>query len=134
MKKIILMLFATLSISGCAGVGVAAVGAVMYYKSQSHEVASVDIEAPAQNVYQAAIDIVTKNPNIMIVNQDDALKMLDLSQNGKSGSIKISAINVKLSKLTITSDTTDENEITPVSGILKICEDLNVKCELSKPI
>jgi PBP1b-binding outer membrane lipoprotein LpoB len=132
MKKLIMILLVTLSISGCAGVGIATVGAVMYYKSQSHEVASVDIEAPAQNVYQVAIDTVTKNPAIMIVNQDDSLNMLDLRQNGKNASIKILAINPKLSKLTITSDITGENEVTPLSGVLKICEDLKVKCELSK--
>jgi uncharacterized protein YceK len=132
MKKILLILLASLSLSGCAGVGVATVGAVMYYKSQSHEVASVDIEAPAKNVYQTAVDIVNNNPDIMIVNQDDSLKMLDLSQNGKSGSIKITALNSTLSMLTITSDITDKNEVTPLSGILKICEDLNVKCTLSK--
>jgi len=132
MKKIILILLASLSISGCAGVGVATVGAVMYYKSQSHEVASVDIEAPAKNVYQTAIDVVNQNPNVSIINQDDSLKVLDVRQNEKDGSIKVSAINSSLSKLTITSDVTGDEEVNPLSGILKICEDLNVKCELSK--
>ncbi|GLR77280.1 MULTISPECIES: DUF3568 family protein [Aliivibrio] len=132
MKKIILILLASLSISGCAGVGVATVGAVMYYKSQSHEVASVDIEAPAKNVYQTAIDVVNQNPNVSIINQDDSLKVLDVRQNEKDGSIKVSAINSSLSKLTITSDVTGDEEVNPLSGIFKICEDLNVKCELSK--
>jgi PBP1b-binding outer membrane lipoprotein LpoB len=132
MKKLVMMLLVTLSISGCAGVGIATVGAVMYYKSQSHEVASVDIEAPAQNVYQVAIDVVNKNPAVTISNQDDTMYMLDLQQNDNSGSIKITAINSKLSKLTITSNITGENEETPLSGIFKICEELQVKCELSK--
>ncbi|UGA53896.1 DUF3568 domain-containing protein [Vibrio sp. VB16] len=132
MKKVIFMLLASLSISGCAGLGVATVGAVMYYKSQNHEVASVDIDAPAKNVYQTALEIAANNKNVEITSQDDALYLMDLNQNGKSASIKVSTINSTFSKLTITSDITMENEITPLSAILKICEDLNVKCALSK--
>ncbi|MEH6454392.1 MAG: DUF3568 domain-containing protein [Psychromonas sp.] len=131
MKKIILILLASISVSGCAGIGLATVGAVMYYKSQSHEVASVDIEAPADKVYKTAVEILNKNPDVIIVNQDDSLKLLDLRQNDKSGSIKVSSINEKLSKLTITSDVTADNEVTPLSGVLKICKDLKVKCEVS---
>lgn len=126
------MLLASLSISGCAGLGVATVGAVMYYKSQNHEVASVDIDAPAKNVYQTAVEIATNNPNVEITGQDDALYLMDLNQNGKSASIKVSAINATFSKLTITSDATMKDEITPLSAVLTICEDLNVKCALSK--
>lgn len=113
--------------SGCAGIG-----AVMYYKSQSDEVATVDIEAPAKKVYQIAVDVATKNPDVTVVSQDDSLYILDVRQNEKNGSIKVLAVNSKLSKLTMTSDITDENEITPLAGILKICKDLKVKCELSK--
>ncbi|MGB0937141.1 MAG: lipoprotein [Colwellia sp.] len=60
MKKILFSLFIVLSVSGCAGLGVATVGAVMYYKSQNHEVASVDIEASSTNVYNAVVSFVEK--------------------------------------------------------------------------
>lgn len=132
MKKFIIMLLVTLSVSGCAGIGIATVGAVIYYKSQNHEVASVDIEAPAENVYQAALNAAESNSSITIVNKDDSAMLLDLRQNENSGSIKVTALNSKVSQLTITSGVTDNNETTPLSAVLKICKDLNVKCEQSK--
>ena len=132
MKKLIMLLLVTLSVSGCAGIGIATVGAVMYYKSQNHEVASVDIEAPAKNVYKAALYAVESNSSITIVNKDDSTMRLDLRQNENNGSIKVTAINSKVSQLTITSDLTADNEMTPLTAVLKICKELKVKCEQSK--
>lgn len=130
MKKLVIMLLISLSVSGCAGI--ATIGAVMYYKSQNHEVASVDIEAPAKNVYQVAIKTVQGKPNVTIVNKDDSAMQLDVLKNEISGSIKVTALNSKLSQLTIVSDLTADNETTPLSAVLKICSELKVKCEQSK--
>lgn len=130
MNKIAMLLLATVFLSGC--VGVATVGTIVYYKSQSHEVASVDIQAPADKVYQVAIETVSNNPTVSIVQQDDTMRMLDLRQNENSGSLKVAAVSDTLSKLTITSDITEEEGANPLSGVLKICEDLQVKCELSE--
>ena len=131
MKKLFLSLFVVLSISGCAGLGVATVGAVMYYKSQNHEVASVDINASSTNVYNAVVRSVEGNPSIVILNKDDSAMLLDLSQNENKGSIKVTALNSKISQLTITTGLTSENETTPLMAVLKICKDLNVECKES---
>ncbi|AQS37328.1 hypothetical protein Sps_02170 [Shewanella psychrophila] len=130
MKKLVIMLLISLSVSGCAGI--ATIGAVMYYKSQNHEVASVDIEAPAKNVYQVAIKTIQGKPNVTIVNKNDSAMQLDILKNETSGSIKVTALNSKLSQLTIVSDLTADNETTPLSAVLKICNELKVKCEQTK--
>ncbi|MFA0442940.1 DUF3568 domain-containing protein [Vibrio sp. 10N.286.49.C2] len=130
MKKIVMLLLTTVFLSGCAGV--ATVGAIVYYKSQNHEVASVDIQAPADKVYQVAIDTVSNNPAVSIVQQDDTMRMLDLRQSENSRSLKVAAVSATLSKLTITSDITETDGANPLSGVLKICEELQVKCELSE--
>ena len=132
MKKIILLLSLILSVSGCAGLGVATVGAVMYYKTQIHEVASVDIKAPAENVYKAAIDAVEGNASVVIINKDSSAMQLDLLQNENNGSIKVMALSTEISTLTITSGLTSENETTPLNAVLKICKDLKVECKESK--
>lgn len=132
MKKTITTLLLAISISGCAGLGVATVGAVMYYKSQNHEVASVDISAPPKNVYKAALNAVEANPSIVILNKNDSAMLLDLRQNENNGSIKVMALNSKVSQLTITSGLTSNNETTPLMAVLKICEDLKVECKESQ--
>ncbi|AAZ25732.1 DUF3568 family protein [Colwellia psychrerythraea] len=132
MNKILMVLLVVLSVSGCAGLGVATVGAVMYYKSQNHEVASVDIEAPSENIYRAVLKRVEGNSSIVIINKDDSAMLLDLRQNGNDGSIKVTALNAKVSQLTITSGLTSDNESTPLMAVLKICKDLNVECKQSQ--
>jgi hypothetical protein len=132
MKKLIILLSLIISVGGCAGLGVATVGAVMYYKSQNHEVASVDISASAKNVYMAAIDAVEGNSNVVILNKDDSSMQLDLLQNETNGSIKVMALTSAMTKLTITSGLTSENETSPLIAVLKICKDLNVECKESK--
>ena len=120
------VLFALLSVSGCAGVGVAA---VIYYKSQYHEVASVDINAPSEKVYAAVINFVEGNPGIAILNRDDSAMLLDLRQNETNGSVKVTAVNSKFSKLTITPGITSETETSPLMAVLKICKEMKVKCK-----
>jgi hypothetical protein len=132
MKKLIILLSLIISVSGCAGLGVATVGAVMYYKSQNHEVASVDISAPAKNVYMAAIDAVEGNSNVIILNKDDLSMQLDLLQNETNGSIKVMALTSAMTKLTITSGLTSEDETSPLIAVLKICKDLQVECKQSQ--
>jgi PBP1b-binding outer membrane lipoprotein LpoB len=132
MKKCIILLSLILFISGCAGLGVATVGAVMYYKSQNHEVATVDISAPAKNVYMAATDAVEANSKVVILNKDDSSMQLDLLQNETNGSIKVMALTSTMTKLTITSGVTSENETSPLIAVLKICKDLKVECKESK--
>ncbi|QQX81950.1 DUF3568 domain-containing protein [Shewanella sp. KX20019] len=130
MKKLIALLFVVVSISGC--IGIATVGSVMYYKSQHHEVASVDIKAPANNVYNAVLNAVEGNSNIVLVNQDDVAMLVDLRQNENDGSIKVRELSAKLSQLIITSGLTAENETTPLMAVLKICKDLKVECKQSQ--
>ncbi|CAM3076724.1 DUF3568 domain-containing protein [Moritella viscosa] len=130
-KNLIILFFMTL-LSGCAGLGVATVGAVMYYKSQNHEVATVDIKASANNVYNAALNILNSNPDVEIENQDDSAMLLDIRQADTAATIKIAKINSHISQLTISADASDNNGVSSVlEGAFRICKELNVKCELS---
>ncbi len=94
--------------------------------------ATVDINAPAKNVYKAAIDAVEGNSSIVILNKDNSAMQLDLLQNENNGSIKVMALTSKISKLTITSSLTSESETNPLVAVLKICKDLKVECKESK--
>ncbi|GIU07412.1 hypothetical protein TUM4261_12410 [Shewanella sp. c952] len=130
MKKLIMILLVAYSVSGC--VAVATVGSVMYYKSQNHEVATVDIKAPSKNVYAAVLKAVKNNPNVVLVDKDDDYMLVELRQNDNDGSIKVTAINSELSQLAITSGITSDNEVTPLKAVLKICKDLGVECKANQ--
>jgi hypothetical protein len=137
-KNLIILLFTVFStalLSGCAGLGAATVGAVMYYKSQSHEVATVDIKSPASNVYQTALKIVNSNGNVDLVKQDDAAMLLDINQGDTAASIKIAKVSSGLSQLTISADSSadaSENNASSrvLDGVFKVCEELKVECQL----
>ncbi|WP_392339922.1 DUF3568 family protein [Moritella marina] len=139
-KNLIILLFTAFStalLSGCAGLGAATVGAVMYYKSQSHEVATVDIKAPASNVYQTALKIVNSNENVDLVKQDDAAMLLDINQADTAASIKIAKVSNGLSQLTISADSStdggeDNANSRVLDGVFWICKELNVECRLSE--
>ena len=94
--------------------------------------ATVDINAPAKNVYKAAIEAVERNPSVDILNRDSSAMQLDLLQNENNGSIKVTALTSEKSKLTITSGLTSENEKSPLIAVLKICKDLEIECKESK--
>ncbi|PKH06772.1 DUF3568 domain-containing protein [Moritella sp. Urea-trap-13] len=135
-KSLIVLLFTALFpalLSGCAGLGVATVGAVMYYKSQSHEVATVDIKAPAANIYNTALNIVNNNANVALVQQDDAAMLLDISQDDTAASIKVAQVSRSISQLTISADSSESDGASRVlEGVFKICKELNVECQLSE--
>lgn len=133
MKRSLIVLLFTALLSGCAGLGMATVGAVMYYKSQSHEVATVDIKAPANKVYNKAVDIVSNNPEIDIIQQDDTLMLLDINQDDTAATIKISQINRQVSQLTISADARENDGASRVlDGVFRICKELKVECKLSE--
>jgi len=132
MKKSLIILFFMTLISGCAGLGVATVGAVMYYKSQNHEVATVDIKASANNVYNAALNILNSNPDVGIENQDDSAMLLDIRQADTAATLKVAKINSNISQLTISADASVNNGVSRVlEGVFRICKELNVECELN---
>lgn len=133
MKRSLIILLFTALVSGCAGLGVATVGAVMYYKNQNHEVATVDIKAPANNVYSTALNIVNSNPDVKIENQDDLAMLLDIRQVDTVATIKIVQINRKISQLTISADASSKNGSSRIlEGVFRICKELNVECKLSE--
>lgn len=132
MKRTLIVLLFTALLSGCAGLGVATVGAVMYYKSQNHEVATVDIKAPAENIYKTAINIVNDNVNVEIVKQDAAAMLLDINQGGTAASIKVTSISKNMSKLIISADSSADSSSRVLEGVFRICKELKVECTLAE--
>ena len=94
-----------LALSGCAGLGAAAaVGAVVYFKSSSHEVATVNLDAQPDKVYAAALKTVEESATATIASQDPKKGLIEVTQDKKKVTLKITALNSKLTQLTVTSD------------------------------
>lgn len=130
MIKLIILLSSMLCLSGCA---VATVGAVMYFKSASHEVATVNINAPADNVYRVALETANQNESVKISLQDDQNRVLELIQNDANVSFKVSPLSDRRSQLLVASDVSQMNKQQQVlDGVFKVCSLLGVTCKLSE--
>ena len=128
MKKIILASITALSLSACAGLGVATIGAIKYYQSQEQGVASVNINAPQQAVYDVALLTVNANSLVNITGQNDAKFTVDLEKDQQTGNITVNKVDKDISNLTVTSSLVADEE-TSLKTVLAICKKLDVKCE-----
>lgn len=125
-------------ISGCAGLGVATiatVSTVIYYKSLKFEVATVNLNVEAQKVYDVALQMIEESKNVIITSKDDESRLLEISREDKTASIKVTALKDGYSQLTITSDAvTDAKSATQLvlDSVLRVCKELNVEYTISK--
>lgn len=100
----------TLGSAGC-GVGIATAGAaVIYYKTQEDQSATVELKAKPEAVYQAAIAAAGKNPALTIVKRDDGKRELEVSNGEKNTTFKITELATGGTKLVVSSDTVKEGE------------------------
>jgi len=136
---IILGLLFTLpvSITGCmGGLGTAAVvsGVIYYEVSKTHDIAEVELKATPEAIYQNAINIAKKTPDVKIVKQDDKKMTLEFSKGERDATLKIKAKKDGFTLLTIESKKTKDNEEkTPnlvLESVKKICDEMGVQYKL----
>jgi hypothetical protein len=129
---LLLMLSATYI--GCTGgLGAAAVaGAVVYYEAKSNsDIAQVELKAAPEAIYQKALEIARKTPDVQIVKQDEKKLTLDFSKGERTATLKIEAKKDGFSLLTIESKKTKgDEEKTPnlvLASVTKICDEMGIE-------
>ncbi|NRB41190.1 MAG: DUF3568 domain-containing protein [Pseudomonadales bacterium] len=133
MKLRLFILLITSSLSACVALTAATIGAVVYYKNQHHEVATVNIQADAQKIYAFTLSQIEKNSAIELVEKDDEDLMVVITQGDIASSIKLSSLKGGLTQLMITSDTSaDESEKRVLDALFKICDEFKVRCTLQE--
>lgn len=109
-------------------------GVIHQRQAENMDIATVQLSAPADNVYRAAIKSVSSNPKLKIKNQDDGALSLEFSDGRLFATIKVNRIEDKLSELMISSNSRPQrSDATPivVDNVLRICKNMNVECKLS---
>ncbi len=116
--------------AGCMGLGaVAVVGGIAYYKSSHHESATVNLDAPADRVYDKALETIASHGNVKITKQDAKARLIEMSQGDREISLKITSLSPELTQLTLTSDVEKGQPGSPdvmVERVGQICDALGV--------
>jgi len=140
MKRLIIFILFASQLTGCAGLGALALGSIVYYTSSQHKVATVNIQAKADNVYRVAIDTIKSAPELEITSKDEQERVIEFvkqtTNDSYAVSIKISELDAEHSQLILASDASKDNDINikPMQqGIFRFCSELKVECHLSKP-
>jgi len=98
----------------------------------TYDVATVILEAPAENVYRKVIETARSNPENKLMNQDDAHRSLDVVRSGYTVGIHVVELQDKLSQLLIATALKpgQAQSATPfaVERVLAVCASLHVTC------
>lgn len=98
------------------------------YEGHHHEVATVLLEAKAENIYQTAIKILQKKPHIDITEQDEATRTVKFSDGKGTITLRVTKLGDQLSQLLIAS-IGGQRDISPaVESVLRVCEQMGVRC------
>ena len=116
--------------TGC----IAAVPVVVYYQSKSDYVATVELNASAADVYQAAVEEVDARPQLKIVEKKDPDMFLEVTDGKQTASVKAVSIEANRSKLIVTADIPgieqEKEEELALRAIDIICKRLGVTYQL----
>ena len=132
MKAIIVTLFVIFLTTSCAGLGIVVAGAVIYNKDSSAETATVNIQAKPENVFNAAIETITKNENAEITQRDKSAGTIKIKNESGTANIKVIAIDDNHTQLIVSSNLSNDTNDKPVlNAVFRVCKELNVECYLS---
>jgi len=116
-----------------------AVGKISHLAGQldnkSNDVATVLLEAKADNVYNTAIKILKGSQNAVMTRKDDASRTVYFTFGHNTASLKISSLQDNVSQLIISSSSTsgktgDTSFV--VDSILRVCREMAVECGLAE--
>ena len=116
-------------LGGCVATFFAAAEAVVYVKNERQPTAAVILNADPDKVYQAALNLIRKNPDLLITGQDYARYFVAFSEGDKSANLEISPVSPGVSQLTITSTSFTERQVNTnmiLATVERICKELNI--------
>lgn len=112
-----------------------AMGVINKMASDSSDVATVLLQAKADNVYKTAVTTIGAKPNLQILQKDDKARTIAFTNGERSAKMKISPIDENITQILVSSGAPGgKTDATPlvVGGILRVCEEMKVNCTLAK--
>ncbi|MCX5818163.1 MAG: hypothetical protein NTX75_18280 [Proteobacteria bacterium] len=116
-----------------------AIGKISHLASEvqnnNNDVATVLLEAKADNVYNTAVTLLKGNENARITRRDDAARTIDFTYGQHTASMKIASLQDNVSQLIISSAVAsgkpgDTSFV--VDSVFRVCREMGVECGLAK--
>lgn len=98
------------------------------------EVVTVMLDAPAQRVFDVALNAVQKNQNVNIVNIDQQKLTMQISQDDQVASLSIKPLSNDTAQLIIVGTAVQGQSPQTtliVDGVMRLCADLGKECKLA---
>jgi hypothetical protein len=133
------LFFASVTYAQWVFLGRKAIGKISHLASQAqnnnNDVATVLLEAKADNVYSTAVTLLKGNQNAKITRKDDAARTIDFTYGQNTASMKISSLQDNVSQLIISSSAAsgkpgDTSFV--VDSVFRVCREMGVECGLAE--
>ena len=102
-----------------------------------YDVATVVLNADAEKVYRTVVDRLQNNPQITVSGRNDASLSVNFHDAQRQGEIQVTPLKKGYSELLVASSGappgTPSGTSLVVEGILRVCDQLKVKCSLAQP-
>lgn len=146
-KAIVLFLTASLFIAGVANaqwvyLGRKALGKVRQLSSEmknsqqpGYDVASVLLEARAENVYKTAVSMLQSHGEWKITQRDDKTRSIEFTDGKITAGMQVSLLEDHLTQIIVVSSgapgKTGPTSLV-VNGVLRVCREMNVHCQMAE--
>jgi len=113
-----------------------ALGAIKRHTSQSqgYDMATVLLQADADNVYRTAVDLLGNNPAVRITSTDRTGRAVEFTDGGRTISLKVNRIQEDTAQLIVGSPLVQGKE-SPVPVVVEkiahVCAQMGVACAVS---
>ncbi len=99
------------------------------------DIATVMLEAKPERVYQTVIGTATGDTKLKILNRDDSIRLVELTNGSRNVAIQVDAVAEGLTQLTIgaTSPKRKQKSTTDLvlEQVLKVCQQMAVNCSVA---
>lgn len=100
---------------------------------QGYAAATVLLEAPAEKVYSAAINIMKTNKDTRINKKDDKALSIEFTHGNLAAGMQITSLSENLSQLLVVSTVAGKADSSLVlKAIMRICNEMGVHCQSSE--
>jgi hypothetical protein len=100
-----------------------------------YDVASVLLEARAENVYSTAVTMLQSHKEWKITQRDDKTRSIEFTDGRITAGMQVSHLEDHLTQIIIASTGTPPGKAGPtslvVNGVLRVCREMNVHCQMA---
>jgi hypothetical protein len=108
-------------------------GTVIYTQGTAQHTATVMLTVPPPKVYQAMLDVISRSPDLELINQDDESYLVEVTREGWKVAGQATTMDRVNTILFIWSDAGNSGmtgQELSLRAVRNICDELRVECEM----